>query len=334
MSKKLVVIPIKKGVFVNRIVGVQMQLQYDGAHNAYRAVKVEDHPLSLNSNVYVDRSSMRPLWDSYQLSQDAHLRIYKAIGRANSASAAPTVVERDLSIKPAIFGYWKPFVVDYTQDRQRVNPFETAPGHENGGTSSASSPAGNNSQGQIETAKLVRIQENVSGCRPYTSSQSMRIRDSILVVDRGLCLFILKAYYAQAAGASSIVIINSEEEAFTMGGEPKQPATPTPSSSEDIGPQIENEGASPSSQPNQMGEGILDDEIDIHSAMVGFSEGQILLDWIREVETFKGDTSATLVGGFVQRKITKEQIETARLSYNSLPIVNIHTIPTAIATYG
>lgn len=328
MSKKLVVIPIKKGVFVNRIVGVRMQLQYDGVYNGYRAVKIENHPLSLNSNVYVDRSSMRPLWDSYQLSQDAHLRIHKAV--SNAASAAPTVAERDLSIKPAAFGYWNPFVVDYSQDEKQGNSFETALGNESKGTSTAS-PAGNTSQGQIETAALVRILENVSGCRPYTSSQSKRIRDKILVVDRGLCLFILKAYYAQAAGARSIVVINSDEEAFAMAGGPEQPANP---SSDDNGPQIESEGAPPSSQPNLMGEGIPVDDIDIHSVMVGFSEGQILLDWIQEVETHKGETPATIVGGFVQRKITKEQIETARLSYNNLPIVNIQTITTAIATYG
>ncbi|GJJ76591.1 ER degradation enhancer, mannosidase alpha-like 1 [Entomortierella parvispora] len=328
MNKKLVVIPIKKGVFVNRIVGVQMQLQYDGTQNAYRAVKVADHPLSLNSNVYVDRSSMRPLWDSYQLSQDAHLRIYKAIGRVDAPSAAPTVTERDLSIKPAEFGYWQPFVVDYTQDRQLTNPFETTLGDEGRDTSSASSPSGNTSQGQIDTAKLVRVKENVSGCRPYTSSQSMRIRDNILVVDRGGCLFILKAYYAQVAGARSVVIINSDEETFTMGGGPEQLAADTSSSSN------QNARVSPPPKSNQIGEGIIDDDIDIQSVMVGFSEGQILLDWIREVEAYRGDTPATLVGGFVLRKITKEQIDNARLSYNSLPIVNIHTMPTAMATYG
>lgn len=37
--KELMVIPIKKGVFVNRIVGVKMQLQYDETYNGYRAVK-------------------------------------------------------------------------------------------------------------------------------------------------------------------------------------------------------------------------------------------------------------------------------------------------------
>ncbi|OAQ32327.1 glycoside hydrolase family 47 protein [Linnemannia elongata AG-77] len=37
--KELMVIPVKKGVFVNRIVGVKMQLQYDDTRNGYRAVK-------------------------------------------------------------------------------------------------------------------------------------------------------------------------------------------------------------------------------------------------------------------------------------------------------
>jgi hypothetical protein len=37
--KELMVIPVKKGVFVNRIVGVKMQLQYDENNNGYRAVK-------------------------------------------------------------------------------------------------------------------------------------------------------------------------------------------------------------------------------------------------------------------------------------------------------
>lgn len=37
--KELMVIPVKKGVFVNRIVGVKMQLQYDEIYNGYRAVK-------------------------------------------------------------------------------------------------------------------------------------------------------------------------------------------------------------------------------------------------------------------------------------------------------
>jgi len=38
-KKDLLVIPVKKGVFVNRIVGVKMQLQYDDVNNGYRAIK-------------------------------------------------------------------------------------------------------------------------------------------------------------------------------------------------------------------------------------------------------------------------------------------------------
>ncbi|KAF9090480.1 hypothetical protein BGX29_011452, partial [Mortierella sp. GBA35] len=150
---------------------------------------------------------------------------------------------------------------------------------------------------------LARIQENKKGCRPFTTSQSDQIRDKILVVDRGGCLFILKAFYAQAAGAHGIV-----------------------------------------KEAPQMGEGIAEDAIDIHSVMIGHSEGLVLLDWIREAETKDAaeeasnasgtGTRSMLVAGFVQRKLTKEQLANARLSYNSLPIVNIHSISLPMATFG
>ncbi|KAG0045884.1 alpha mannosidase-like protein [Gryganskiella cystojenkinii] len=348
-KKKLMVIPIQKGVFVSRIIGVRMQLQYDGVHNAYRAVKVDDYPLTLNSNVYIDRSSMRPLWDSYQRSQDAHLRIYKAISSPASESSQTKIVEKDLLIRPAEFGYWRPLVVDYTQDRRQVSPFNAVINTRDkdsttrpSSASTASAAASNSSQGRIETTNLIRIHENTSGCRPFSSSQSKRIRGNILVVDRGGCLFILKAFYAQAAGASSIVVINSEETAFAMTGHvDSSPASPSHEQEEDMGPQIEEEQTTTTTGPNMMGEGILDDDIDIHTVMVGYSEGQTLLSWIREVEDYQqrhgeGDSGkvAMLIGGFVQSKVSKEQLDNARLSYNSLPIVNILTMPSSMATYG
>ncbi|KAG0202260.1 alpha mannosidase-like protein [Mortierella sp. GBA30] len=371
-SKELLVIPVKKGVFVNRIVGVKMQLQYDDTHNGYRAIKVADHPLSLNCNVYIEQSSMQPLWDSYQRSQDAHLRIFKS-SVSESSPSSTAVTQRDLSIKPAEFGYWRPSVLDYSQDSSSsvLQTHERQPKeHTNGGNevtgdddgmssqqsmgsipsffsfASSSSP---NKPRRIPARKLIRIDENERGCRPFTTLQSERIRDKILVVNRGACLFILKAYYAQAAGAHGVVIINSDETTFTMTGPSSDSSHPDPS-------QSGGGGGSGSAGTVQIGEGILEDVIDIHAVMVGRSEGQLLLDWIKEVETtsFSSNSSAPspndkdvkmdadkgeepvaqLRAGFIQRKVTKEQLANARLSYNSLPIVNVFPIDVPIATYG
>ncbi|KAG0013073.1 alpha mannosidase-like protein [Entomortierella chlamydospora] len=310
-TKQLMVIPIKKGVFVNRIVGVKMQIQYDGLQNGYRAVRVADYPLSLNCNIYVEQSSMQPLWDSYQRSQDAYLRIFIP----NPSDASSDVPVKDFLITPADFGYWRPRVLDYSQqpafnshhapntnrfDKQWHQPLTHL-------TTTATK--------RITAKSLIRIQENANGCRPYTTSQSKRIQDKIMVVDRGGCLFILKAYYAQAAGAHSIVVINTEEGSFAMTGAG---------------------GGSAGSIVKGVGEGIRDDDIDIHAVMISRSDGRVLLDWIRENESSSGVASSDsqvdderisgLTAGFVQRKVTKDQIASARLSYNSLPIINVFSI--------
>ncbi|KAF9987256.1 alpha mannosidase-like protein [Mortierella antarctica] len=348
-TKELRVIPVKKGVFVNRIVGVRMQLQFDDVSNGYRAIKVADHPLSLNSNVYVDHSSMKPLWDTYQRSQDAHLRLFKS---SASSLFGADVLLKDLLIKPADFGYWRPSVLDYGEDRPQPQshqaPLEehfdnTAPpsqqehGHSQQQPMGSDVPHSQATRRRIPSRRLIRIRGNEGGCRPFTVSQSSSIRGKILVVDRGSCLFILKAYYAQVAGAQGIVIINSDETTFAMSSS----ANPQPSPSD--------EGSKPgTADPVQIGEGIQEDAIDIHVVMVGHSEGQLLLDWIHEDETLSPlssmaeedarsgpeDRVMQLSAWFIQRKLTKEELASARLSYNNLPIVNIFPIAAPMATYG
>ncbi|KAG0379647.1 alpha mannosidase-like protein [Mortierella sp. AD032] len=359
--KDLMVIPVKKGVFVNRIVGVKMQLQYDDVYNGYRAVKVGSHPLSLNCNVYVDHSSMQPLWDSYQRTQDAHLRIQKStttittIAEAGAGVTTDSVskanVVKDFLVTPADFGYWSPRVVEYQTDS--TIPRTT---YESILVDTQQQPDSATQQ-QQGTRELIRITENEKGCRPFTSSQTAHIRDKILVVDRGGCLFILKAFYAQAAGAHGIVVINWDETSFAMTGPSSEDLTASPTTTTTTTTAADTAAPAGKKEPPQMGEGIPEDAIDIHSVMIGRSEGLVLLDWIRETveaETKKatseasntsgtGSKSATtggarvrsgLVAGFVQRKLTKEQLANARLSYNSLPIVNIHSISAPMATFG
>ncbi|KAF8930813.1 alpha mannosidase-like protein [Dissophora ornata] len=345
-AKELMVIPIKKGVFVNRIVGVKMHIEYDVAHNGYRAVKIADYPLSLNCNVYVEKSSMKPLYDLYQRSQDAHLRIFKT---NPSPFSAHDVVEKDLSITPAQFGYWRPRILDYNTNSvpsftsestfaeniidtinqwkdQKQQPM-VAPGSGSG--------SGSVNAKRIRTKGLVHIQGNENGCRPYTTAQASCIRDRMLVVDRGGCLFVLKAYYAQIAGAHSVIVINSEDETFSMTGAGTLSPDPTTSST----------AAGSGSGGSTIGEGIHDDDIDIHAVMISHPEGQLLLEWIKQEEQESMSSSVPspdpdeereprLVAGFVQRKVSKEEMANARLSYNSLPIVNIFSIDVPMATFG
>ncbi|KAF8941883.1 hypothetical protein BGZ52_013146, partial [Haplosporangium bisporale] len=89
-----------------------------------------------------------------------------------------------------------------------------------------------------------------------------------------------------------------------------------------------------------LGDMIPDKDIDITSVMVGHAAGQVLLDLIREEEILRPGGHASkdqprLVAGFVQRKLSRSQLEGARLSYNNLPIVNIRTLKgQPMATYG
>ncbi|KAF9935279.1 alpha mannosidase-like protein [Linnemannia zychae] len=355
--KELLVIPIKKGVFVNRIVGVKMQLQYDETYNGYRAVKVGSHPLSLNCNVYVDHSSMQPLWDSFQRAQDAYIRVQKSVATTVSTQSSTgtmadnlstSTIERKFLVVPADFGYWSPHVIEYQTDSTVPQTFETViVNNEQQQQQQQESPNFETSQQYHQQQKVVgltHIKENDRGCRPYSSSQSTQIQNKILVVNRGGCLFILKAFYAQAAGAKGIVVINWDEVPFAM-----------------TGPSIEEVGASnvaanlaaiinEKKKEPQLGEGIPEDSIDIHSVMIGRSDGQVLLDWIQETvesENQKNTAEMTnisgvdptrvktrIVGEFVQRKLSKEQLANARLSYNNLPIVNIHSISVPMATFG
>ncbi|KAG0303287.1 alpha mannosidase-like protein [Dissophora globulifera] len=346
--KDLMVIPITKGVFVNRIVGVKMQIQYDGLQNGYRAVKVADYPLSLNCNVYIEQSSMQPLWDSFQRAQAAHLRLFKpSTSHSSSSTISGGVVERNLLVTPADFGYWRPRVLDYnpssTSQESRDNSKQQQP--------LVGAPFTSDAQARrkhLNAKRLVRIHSNERGCRPYTTAQSNQIRDKMLVVDRGGCLFILKAYYAQVAGAHSIVVINSDNEAFQMTG-----AGPSPSSAATSEASTRSGGGSTSTNGYQdFGDGIKDDDIDIHSVMMGRSDGELLLEWIRQDEVEeqeneaekkrKGNRTASsdastkddgddelesyLAAGFVQRRVSKEQMANTRLSYNDLPIVNVFPI--------
>ncbi|KAG0265396.1 alpha mannosidase-like protein [Mortierella polycephala] len=350
-AKELVVIPIKKGVFVNRIVGVKMQLQYDDTNNGYRAVKVADHPLSLNSNVYIEQSSMRPLWDSLQRAQDAHLRIFKT---GPPGSTPDRMVKKDLLITPADFGSWKPSIVDYNQQDTSSETHQTSLMDHIKDTITQQRRTQQQQQQQHQpdrtalrrtaTKQLIHIQENEKGCRPFTNSQSNRIKDKILVVNRGGCLFILKAYYAQAAEAHGIVIINTEESTFPMTGTESKGINNNNNNNPPKNQQEQSAGPSTKADPVQIGEGILDDAIDIHSVMVGQTDGRLLLDWMQEADTFsdpistdadpRSEQNIGLVAGFIQKKVTKEQRSSAQLSYNSLPIVNIFPMSIPMATNG
>ncbi|KAI1319085.1 alpha mannosidase-like protein [Mortierella claussenii] len=340
-AKELMVIPIKKGVFVNKIVGVKMQIQYDGVQNGYRAVKVADYPLSLNCNVYIEQSSMQPLWDSYQRSQDAHLRVFRTSGALTVQGDA---LFNDLLVTPAEFGYWRPRVVDFNQPLFPTSTRESSQADHLENTISqqwqqplmAPATAASGTLKRIRARKLVRIEQNVNGCRPFNSTQAHRVQDKILVVDRGGCLFILKAYYAQAAGAHSLVVINTEETTFAMTGVDSNAAAATAAVSS---PSQPGEPGGHGNSGETVGESIQDDEIDIHAVMISHSLGQQLLDWMREDAAPKRSSSgssssfgsesveeSSLVAGFVQRKVAKEEMANARLSYNSLPIVNVFSI--------
>ncbi|KAF9914216.1 alpha mannosidase-like protein [Lobosporangium transversale] len=379
--KDPMVIPIKKGVFVNRVVGVKMHIQYDSAQNGYRAVKVEDYPLSSSCSVYVEQSSMKPLWDSYQRAQAAHLRLFKV----QPSSVDGMVIVKDLSIMPAQFGTWRPRLLDYNQaatyntyettlkdyqveeeisfqprwDREQEDTYQrqqqqqqplSVPLH------GSATSARMTSKRRFPTKRFARIEDNTNGCQPYTTAQSNLVKNKIVAVDRGGCLFILKAYYAQAAGAHSMIVINTDDNAFVMTG---ANANKSSSSSSSSAPTSEsNESSEPQKSHDQeinddllLGDNIHDDEIDIHVVMVGHSQGQQLLEWIQEESlndpSMSSDTnvidmdaaqeqeqrqpalvSTVVMAGIVQRKVSKEEMANARLSYDGLPIVNI--IPVSI----
>ncbi|KAG0019679.1 alpha mannosidase-like protein [Podila clonocystis] len=359
-SKALTVIPISKGVFVSRIVKVKMQLQYDDVQNGYRAVKVGDYPLSANCNVYVTQSSLQPLWDTYQRQQVAHLRIYKPTVQYFESTVGEQVerfkdarriymASTDVVAQPADFGYWRPRILDYDQPGPVSSEYPlTSLEHRFGSIISAdddsqdhganiSETKYSHSQGStrkpVDTKPLVRIDSNTMGCRPFTPAQVDRIRGRILVLDRGGCLFILKAYYAQATGAYGVVVINSDDSLFAMTGASVDLGKDVAASSDTSAP-------TSSGSSSQLGDMIPDKDIDITTVMVGHAAGQILLDLIREEEILRPDGRASkdqprLVAGFVQRKLSKSQLEDARLSYNNLPIVNIRTLKgQPMATYG
>lgn len=258
------------------------------------------------------------------------------------------MVPTDIVAQPADFGYWRPRILDYDQpgpasseyptslenhfdsnisdddasQDHRANVSETTYSHPQGST-----------RKPVDTKPLVRIDSNTMGCRPFTPDQVDRIRGRILVLDRGGCLFILKAYYAQATGAHGVVVINSDDSLFAMTG-----------ASADLGKDVaatsDTSVPTSSDSSSQLGDMIQDKDIDITTVMVGHSAGQVLLDLIREEEILRPDGRASkdqprLVAGFIQSKLSKSQLEDARLSYNNLPIVNIRTLKgQTMATYG
>ncbi|KAF9398296.1 hypothetical protein BGZ94_006049, partial [Podila epigama] len=290
--------------------------------------------LGASSNVYVEQASMRPLWESYQRQQTAHLRVYRSEAQDSVDSETEEndvdmdtdtesdlrrmyMVETDYVVQPANFGYWRPRVLDFTRpgpegylaSSSSTNNFgyhivtAEIPG-------SGGSVGGALKQRPIETRPLAHIVENELGCRPFTKVQSKRIQGNILVLKRGGCLFILKAFYAQAAGAHSMVVINTDESLFAMTG-------------------VASNTEERSSLGSQIGDRIPEEDIDITSVMMGHSAGQELLDLLREEEALRPwrvDSKPHLVGGFVQSKLSRSQLEGARLSYNNLPIVNIRTL--------
>ncbi|KAF9210603.1 alpha mannosidase-like protein [Podila verticillata] len=357
-TKALTVIPISKGVFVSRIVKVKMQLQYDDIHNGYRAVKVGDYPLSANCNVYITQSSLQPLWDTYQRQQVAHLRVYKptvqyfdsTVGDHDEGGTKDArrihMVPTDIAAQPADFGYWRPRILDYDQPGPASSEYpltsleyhfkmssDDDASQEYGANVSATYSHVQAKRKPVDTKPLVRIDANTQGCRPFTPAQVNRIRGRILVVDRGGCLFILKAYYAQATGAHSLVVINSDDSQFAMTGA-------AASHGKDVAASSDTSAPTSSGGSSQLGDMIPDKDIDITSVMVGHAAGQVLLDLIREEEILRPGGHASkdqprLVAGFVQRKLSRSQLEGARLSYNNLPIVNIRTLKgQPMATYG
>jgi hypothetical protein len=289
---------------------------------------VADHPLSLNCNVYIEQKSMKPLWDSYQRAQEAYLRVFRTYP---SSSAHDT--EKDLLVTPADFGCWRPKTVEYSQNSGPSIHETSLEDHldqpipqqwQQPMMAPDSAAIAEAVAKRIKTKRLVRLKDNEMGCRPYTNAQADRIRDKMVVVDRGGCLFILKAYYAQAAGAHSVVVVNTEDKTFAMTG---------PSSKE----------SPPASGGSVIGESIHDDDIDIHAVMISRSGGKLLLDWIREDEKFTLSFSSSettesedigLTAGIVQRKLTKEEMASARLSYNSLPIVNVFSVSVPATAVG
>lgn len=314
--------------------------------------------LSANCNVYITQSSLQPLWDTYQRQQVAHLRVYKPTvqyfdstvedqdeGGSKDARRIRMVLT-DIAVQPADFGYWRPRILDYDQPGPASSeyPLTSLKHHfEMSSDDDASQDHGANfsatySQAQakrkpVDTRPLVRIDANTLGCRPFTPAQVDRIRGRILVVDRGGCLFILKAYYAQATGAHSLVVINSDDNQFAMTGAAAD-------HSKDVAASSDTSAPTSSGSSSQLGDMIPDKDIDITSVMVGHAAGQVLLDLIREEEILRPDGRASkeqprLVAGFVQRKLSRSQLESARLSYNNLPIVNIRTLKgQPMATYG
>lgn len=257
------------------------------------------------------------------------------------------MIPTDIVTQPADFGYWRPRILDYDQPGPASSeyPLTSLEHHFDADDDATSQDYGANvsetryshSQGTtrkpVDTKPLVRIDDNTTGCRPFTPAQVDRIRGRILVLDRGGCLFILKAYYAQATGAHSLVVINSDDSLFAMTGA-------SADLNKDVAASSDTSAPTSSGSSSQLGDMIPDKDIDITTVMVGHTAGQVLLDMILEEEILRPDGRASkdqprLVAGFVQRKLSKSQLEDARLSYNNLPIVNIRTLKgQPMATYG
>ncbi|KAF9978931.1 ER degradation-enhancing alpha-mannosidase-like protein 1 [Actinomortierella ambigua] len=115
------------------------------------------------------------------------------------------------------------------------------------------------------TSEMVRILGNTRGCRPYRTQEQSQVQGKMVVVDRGSCLFILKAYYAQAAGASGLVVINSNDQLFQMTGNNDKKETAT---DQQQGQQQQQKNGG---QGGGMviGESLADDAIDIPVVLIG-----------------------------------------------------------------
>ncbi|KAG0241136.1 alpha mannosidase-like protein [Actinomortierella wolfii] len=413
-----------KGVYIDRLIGVQLRLTYDSALKGYRADMVDGRSVHPLEPVYVDLTAMQPLYDSFQRQQAAHLRVIRPLWRpgendkgygdedkGGDEAKEVEVEEFNVMVTPATFGAWHPFLDTYepTEVKRHVvidkpssslvssaktsthSVSDTSFGHDHqfvqqskeaaaaaDSTNEGDEKEHNGSGGQVESKKalkqkhrptlsrltyeMVRIHANPHGCRPYSVQEQEQVRDKIVVVDRGACLFILKAYYAQVAGASSIVVINNNDQHFQMTGNIGGTTAPAGQQNQE---QQQHAGM-------VIGDNLKDDDISIPAVMVGRQQGLQLLHWIEQDQSSKhttqdskgnasgenqkdedGSSSSPLSlknksmphasdtqrqrlqqqrhrrgieAQLVQQKLAKETLRNARLTYNEHPILNIQTL--------
>ncbi|KAG0265113.1 alpha mannosidase-like protein [Actinomortierella ambigua] len=141
------------------------------------------------------------------------------------------------------------------------------------------------------TSEMARVLDNTRGCRPYRVQEQHQIRGKMVVVDQGSCLFILKAYYAQVAGASGVVVISSNDQLFQMVG--NKDKKDTTADQEQQKQQNLQSGGNGNGGGMVIGESLDDDVIDIPVVMIGNRQGLQLVQWIHQDQNSRDTTSAT-----------------------------------------